>query len=309
MVKVAEISHVTFECPDLDVMESFLVDFGLLRVSRAGDALYMRGAGPHAYCYVARKASRHAFAGVALRAAREDEFAAAAAIPGAQSVQALDGPGGGESIMLRDPVGIPVQIVYGIEPAAALPMREPLAINFAREKHRRGGTQRIPKGPAQILRRGHVLFFASDFNRTRDGWCQHLDMLPSDYIHAGTADNQLGGFLRCNRGAEFTDHHTVALFGGPVPKLHHCSFEIRDLDARILGNEWLVAKGDKHAWGIGRHTLGSQIFDYWYDPHGVIMEHYADGDLFDASNPAESHHIGPESLFQWGPPPPAVFLR
>lgn len=308
-MKIAEIAHVSFDCPDLDVMETFLLDFGMVRAERTADTLYMRGAGSGAYCYVARKAAKHAFTGVALRAASAADFDAAARIPGAQPARALEGPGGGQCVALRDPDGIPVQVVHGIAPAAPLPMRDPLAINYAREKHRRGGTQRIPKGPAQILRLGHVLFFASDFKRTRDWWCQHLGMLPSDYIHEGSADRQLGGFLRCDRGPEYTDHHTIALFGGPVPKLHHCSFEIQDFDAQVLGNEWLTAKGYQHAWGIGRHTLGSQIFDYWYDPHGVIMEHYADGDLFDASKPAESHHVGPDSLFQWGPPVPEIFLR
>ncbi|HZR02779.1 MAG TPA: VOC family protein, partial [Burkholderiales bacterium] len=285
------------------------LDFGLVRAQRTADALYMRGTGSAPYCYVARKAERHAFAGVAMRAASAAEFEAAARIPGAHGPRPIDAPGGGMSISLRDPDGIPVEVVYGIAPAQPLPMREPLSINYAREKHRRGGTQRISKGPAQILRLGHVLFFASDFNRTRDWWRQYLGMLTSDTIHAGTEDNKLGGFLRCDRGAEFTDHHTIALFGGPVPKLHHCSFEIQDFDAQVLGNEWLTSKGYKHAWGIGRHTLGSQIFDYWYDPYGVIMEHYADGDVFDASKPAESHHVGPDSLFQWGPPVPEVFLR
>lgn len=308
-MKVAEISHVTFDCPDLGQMETFLVDFGLVRAQRTDRALYMRGTGTHPYCYVARKTERHAFAGVALRAASAADFEAAARIPGAQAARNLDGPGGGASILLRDPDGHPVEVVHGIAPAQPLPMREPLTVNFARAKNRLGGTQRIPKGPAQVLRLGHVLFFVSDFNRTRDWWQQHLGLLTSDTIHAGTEDNKLGGFLRCDRGPEFTDHHTIALFGGPVPKVHHCSFETQDFDAVVLGNEWLVSKGYKHSWGIGRHTLGSQVFDYWYDPHGVIMEHYADGDLFDAGKPAESHHVGPESLFQWGPPVPEVFLR
>ena len=30
----------------------------------------------------------------------------------------------------------------------------------------------------------------------------------------------------------------------------------------------LAARGYPHAWGVGRHILGSQIFDYWRDPFG-----------------------------------------
>ena len=35
------------------------------------------------------------------------------------------------------------------------------------------------------------------------------------------------------------------------------------------------------SWGIGRHIQGSQIFDYWRDPDGFLVEHFTDGDMFD----------------------------
>ena len=31
-------------------------------------------------------------------------------------------------------------------------------------------------------------------------------------------------------------------------------------------------------WGIGRHLLGSQVYDYWADPWGRVHEHWADTD-------------------------------
>ena len=41
-------------------------------------------------------------------------------------------------------------------------------------------------------------------------------------------------------------------------------------------------------WGIGRHVLGSQLFDYWFDPDGFEYEHYTDGDVFTADHETES---------------------
>ena len=38
--------------PDLDVMEQFLLDFGMRRVARVGDALYMRGLGAAHHVHV-----------------------------------------------------------------------------------------------------------------------------------------------------------------------------------------------------------------------------------------------------------------
>jgi hypothetical protein len=36
-----------------------------------------------------------------------------------------------------------------------------------------------------------------------------------------------------------------------------------------------------------RRRLGSQVFDYWKDPNGFTMEHFTDGDLFNASSGSE----------------------
>ena len=47
--------------------------------------------------------------------------------------------------------------------------------------------------------------------------------------------------------------------------VHHSSYEVNDLDSEWIGHNWLVHKGWTNCWGIGRHVLGSQIFDYWFD--------------------------------------------
>lgn len=50
---------------------------------------------------------------------------------------------------------------------------------------------------------------------------------------------------------------------GAAPHPHHCSFEVNDFDSEHVGHEHLLSKGWTNVWGIGRHLLGSQIFDYW----------------------------------------------
>jgi hypothetical protein len=54
--------------------------------------------------------------------------------------------------------------------------------------------------------------------------------------------------------------------------VHHCSFEVHDFDTQLLGHKWLAAKGYKSVWGVGRHILGSQIFDYWWDTSNYMVE-------------------------------------
>ena len=40
----------------------------------------------------------------------------------------------------------------------------------------------------------------------------------------------------------------------------------------ICIGRWLERKGYKIVWGVGRHLLGSQIFDYWWDTSGFMIE-------------------------------------
>jgi catechol 2,3-dioxygenase-like lactoylglutathione lyase family enzyme len=308
MAKIDDIAYVTYTCPDLDLAERFFGDFGMVRAANDGDALYMRGAGPRRYIYVARKGETAGFASVAFTVASPADLVAFAALDGAGAIATIDGPGGGQRVTLHDPDGNRVDIVHGIEAAAELPMREPPTANFARVKNRRGATYRVRKGPAQILRLGHVLFKVRDFQRTFDWYTSTLGMLPSDVLVAGPEKKNLVAFLRCDRGAAFTDHHTVAFAEGPVAHLHHASFEINDFDDQVLGHEWLQSQGWRNFWGIGRHVIGSQVFDYWKDPFGNTVEHYADGDLFDATKPAEYFPASPEYLSVWGPSMPADFL-
>ncbi|MFD0661038.1 VOC family protein [Thermocatellispora tengchongensis] len=60
--------------------------------------------------------------------------------------------------------------------------------------------------------------------------------------------------------------------------------------------------------GIGRHIQGSQIFDYWRDPDRLLLEHFTDGDRFDASVEPGWAPMSASGLAQWGPPATADFL-
>jgi hypothetical protein len=74
-------------------------------------------------------------------------------------------------------------------------------------------------------------------------------------------------FAHIERGAELVDHHSIFLVTRPPhithSHVHHCSFEIHDFDTQLIGHDWMLKQGYKPAWGVGRHILGSQIFDYW----------------------------------------------
>lgn len=115
-------------------------------------------------------------------------------------------------------------------------------------------------------------------------------------------------FCHLDLGDELVDHHCFFLGAGPKAHVHHSSFEVHDYDTQNLGHQWLAQKGYTSVWGVGRHVLGSQIFDYWWDTTGNMVEHYADGDLVNDKSPVAYVEAGSESLAIWGPEVPPTFM-
>ena len=115
-------------------------------------------------------------------------------------------------------------------------------------------------------------------------------------------------FIRCDRGTTPTDHHTLAMMLGPRNRYVHSAYQVADLDALAAGGEYLRELGFHRSWGIGRHIEGSQIFDYWRDPDGLLVEHFADGDLFDGTLEPGWSPMTASGLAQWGPPATKDFL-
>ena len=93
---------------------------------------------------------------------------------------------------------------------------------------------------------------------------------------------------------------------GCILAAYNVAFEVADFDDLMAGRDHLLMNGHggQPYWGVGRHVLGGQIFDYWKDPLGFTVEHWTDSDLLDAGTAPGSHHILAAGN-QWGPPPPA----
>ena len=75
----------------------------------------------------------------------------------------------------------------------------------------------------------------------------------------------------------------------------------------MSGHEHLKRRKRKNVWGIGRHLLGGQIFDYWQSPFGVIHEHWTDTDLINENHTAQDCDVAKMQDY-WGPAPTPAFL-
>ena len=308
MIKVEDIAWVRFAAPDLDLMEEFLNDFGLVKVQRTDDRLFMRGHGAMPVSHVTERGAARQI-GFALTARSRTDLERVALAYKVQIGQRHE-PGGGESATLEDPDGNRVEVIHGFTPNATA-TRAPFAFNADRDRTRHNGTVRIQAAPSLVQRLGHVALFTSRFKEMKAFYMDVLGMRVSDEYYAGPADNVMATFLHCGLDQQFVDHHTVALIGNGRTGFEHCAFEVTDLDDLMSGNAHLVSRNRwTHSWGIGRHVEGSQIFDYWRDPFGNKIEHWTDGDLVNDSYVAGRVEFNPyQCLSQWGPGVTRDFLE
>ncbi|MEQ6330817.1 VOC family protein [Pseudomonas chengduensis] len=307
-VRAQALAHLIFERPDLEQAERFLGDFGLQTAQRDAATLYMRGTGSAPYCYRIHHAKRSRFLGFGLALASRDDLERIAALPGASGIEPLEGPGGGERVRLTDPSGFLVEAIHGQQAAEAMAHRAPLPLNLADETPRINATQRPPIAPPEVIKLGHVVLEVADYQATCAWYTHHFGFIPSD-VQVLPDGSPAVTFMRLDLGDTPTDHHTLAIAQGFMAAYSHSAYEVVDADAVGMGQRVLREKGWKHAWGIGRHILGSQIFDYWQDPWGDKHEHYCDGDLFTADHPTGVHAVSPEAMSQWGQRMPKSFTK
>jgi hypothetical protein len=303
------LTYVLFNKADLDLQQRFLLDFGMILAERSRDALYMRGTGPLPYFYVAydyreqkRKlgnAAKRGYIGIGFSVRTQAELERLREVT-RTPIEAVDGPGGGQRVRLRDPDGFIVDVVWGREYCERIPTSSlSVPVNTPLQKLRINRTVRPPLAPSPVERVGHCVLSVSNFKQSMDWYMTHLGVIPTDVQCLEDGTPALS-FNRLDRGAAPADHHSLVLVQNVAPQYMHSAYETLDLDAVGQGHQYLAWRGWKHFWGIGRHILGSQLFDYWLDPEGEELEHYADGDVFDASFQTRYHPLNIGGLWAWG---------
>lgn len=299
MIRVRDAAYVRFAAPDLDAMARFLEDFGLVPTERRADVIYARGTDPAPYVHVTER-GEPGFRAVAFEAATHEDLLAASRLEGASPVEELDAPGGGRRVRFTDPDGFRVEVVHGRAPLAPLPVRSAAPYNRGSERRRHGRLQRVAAGPSPVKRLGHVVVRVADFRRSEAWYKSRFGFLSSDEVYVGSPDRVVTAFLRCDRGDEYTDHHTFLCVGLGAIGFDHAAFEVEDIDAVMLGHDHLAKCGYAHHAGIGRHVLGSQVFDYWRDPWGHVLEHFTDGDLLNRGHATGRFDPATALGTQWG---------
>ncbi|MFN7040157.1 MAG: VOC family protein [Acidovorax temperans] len=304
--RAVELAFLRWEKRSLAPTEHFWRDFGFHIVSATPQRLVARAAGTAPCIAVADLGPRDRFVGPAFMMSEDTDLHRYVEQLGAQWLAPERLPAGGSGVELCDPSGRSVWLLQDQRRVAPLPLRAAVAphTNTAQHTPRVNRTVRTPIEPARVARIGHLVLQTVNFTSMADWYLRVLGLIPTDVQYL--ADGSPGlAFCRLDLGPMPADHHTLVIVGGIEEKVEHSAYEVLDLDALGQGQQVLRAEGHRHMWGIGRHLLGSQLFDYWLDPDGFEYEHYTDGDVFTADVETEYSPLEFGGIWAWGADAPA----
>ena len=273
---ICALRSVSLTVPDLAAAEVFYTQtWGLQVAAKDAGVLYLKGSGAdHHLLALSEAEGTPQIRWVTLRARSQSALnnIAQATVAAGGTVErtgaAMD-PAGGSVLVIRDPDGRRLEIVYGDAQVPEL----------------------SPAPPDQPVRLAHAVLNSHAVEETRVFFEKALGFVLSDRT-------RIMAFMNCN-----DDHHTIALGDTDNDALNHVAFLMPTLDAVMRGGGRLKDKGLPPQWGPGRHGPGDNAFNYFVDPFGIVIEYTAEveqiDDTYVAGRP-EDWTWPPGRVDQWG---------
>ncbi len=142
-------------------------------------------------------------------------------------------------------------------------------------------------------RLGHVAIMSPDARGILDFLVRVVGFWTTDWFEDRVT------FVTCNR-----DHHAINVIEAPVVALHHLAFEMRSRDHQAEASDLLARHGRPLLWGPSRHTAGHNLATYHSGADDVLVEFYADMDVYlpdlDSFEPRPWHPDLPQKPKRWG---------
>jgi catechol 2,3-dioxygenase-like lactoylglutathione lyase family enzyme len=278
---------VALYVPDLAKAEAFYTRTWHLEVAHRGDGeLYLRGSGSDHHLLALHQGGEvPQIRQVTLRARSRDALDAVLANVRkaggkvlAEPHELTRSPAGGIGIKFQDPHGRTFQVVHG--------------------DARRSESAPVQDRPIRLT---HVVLNSHAVDETQEFLRAALGFRLADRTG-------IMAFMNCDR-----DHHTIAIGISDNDALNHIAFLMPDFESVMRGGGRMRDAGFPIQWGPGRHGPGNNLFNYFIDPFGVVIEYTADVEQIDESY--ESH--GPDywkwppgRVDQWGiSAPPSATLK
>ena len=283
--RVTGLRSIEFDVPDVTTTAKFYEKcWGLAPVTQTAGAHYLRATGAEHHIVVLHEGDKAGMRQVNFGASDKATVNAlhtklqGLGAPVTVDPAPLSGPGGGYGFSFTDPDGMS----YGI--SADVAQHEDATM--------------VEDRPFKL---SHVVLNSENVDNQIRYYCDVLGFKVSDC----TARMQ---FIRCS-----TDHHSVAFAHANGPSLNHTAFEVPSIDALMRGAGRMKQKGFGVGWGVGRHGPGNNVFTYFLEPNGLVVEYTAEVEQVD-----DSYVVGtPEDWaerFQgpdrWGfADPPSALMR
>lgn len=280
---VSRIGHMSIRVPDLDEAVDFHTDvLGLVETERIGDVAYLTCNDRHHELILTQQSGKDArgydHIGLEVPDAETLERARSgvAAAGGELIGTTYDGePAIDRAALVRGPGGHVYKLFCGMEAGRSLPGGDRVQkFEHVSVKARGlGGTERF-------IEQGLGFRFSDRLGRTASWW--HCD----------------------------PDHHGMAVVFAPKHELSHYAWTAPDLNAMGRICDRLAARGKKLIWGPSRHGPGNNLFIYFHDTAGAMIEICAEI----AKMPPQGDYVarqwpgGLGAINQWGGPPPPRFL-
>lgn len=265
---ITGLRSVDFDVPDVAAAATFYTEiWGLHIAERREGKVWLRGTGSDPYLLALHAASAPAIRSMTFRVAPDADLDARATamighgarvtMPGTTT----DEPGGGSVIAVRDAQGRTLRLVQHDRLVAPLPAD--------------------PDRPERIA---HVNFNSDDVDRDAAFYTDALGFTLTDR-------SKMMAFVRTN-----SDHHSIVIADAPVNTLNHVAFQMPNWEGVMRASGRMVDHRFPIGWGPGRHGPGNNVFAYFVDPFGFVVEYTADVLQVD-----EQYRVGRPQDWTWPP--------
>lgn len=263
---ISGLRSVELEVPNIDVATSFYTEvWGLSEAGCEGDYLYLRCEGTDPYAVRLSEGEGPGILSYTLRAVDDIDLGALRS-RAIDAGGAADGEiglqtdlGGGLGFSLFDTVGRRLRVIQDDRLVAP-----------------------IEVGPSRPDRLSHININTTDLERDISFYVDGLGFKVTDR-------SKIMGFVRAN-----SDHHSIVLAKAPVDTLNHIAFNHVGWEDVMKASGRMVDAGFPIAWGPGRHGPGDNIFAYFIDPSGIVVEHT--GEVLQVD---DSYHVGAPEDWSW----------
>jgi catechol 2,3-dioxygenase-like lactoylglutathione lyase family enzyme len=289
MIKVRQISHATFETPDLEAqIEHYSKVTGLVVAAREKDRALLTSKVGQLVLQL-KRGERARCAKLAFQVTPNSDFGEMSRFLTTQGIKieerSDDIPGMPKLLAFDDIKGTTIELL-------------------SEWRHLTPSQSTAGVSPFKL---GHVAFVVPDVHAVADFYQRILGFRVSDWIE------DVFVFMRCN-----PDHHTVNFVRGKNTSMHHFAFQLRDFSHLENGCDVLSQNRIPIIWGPLRHGPGHNVSIYHRNPDQQVIEFFAELDqvldeeigIFD---PRPWHEDQPQrpkvwsrasrSQSGWGPPP------